>query len=404
MATLKFTQFIWLLASTVSAAVLHSRSAPYYAGIQFAADRQLSISVFSDLHFGEPESQRGRPFADFKTIGVMNSVLDNEQPDFVVLNGDLLSCEWVAPQDANPLIDQIVAPLVARNLPFGATFGNHDASKTCSTSAMSKHMWSDVKGNNGKKLSFTTQSVSGDINQVGWSSYFAPVYSSTDASDLKMLLWFFDSKGGMKYQPTGDDVGVPNWVDEKVVEWFRNTNNAFRQQYGRAVPSMAFVHIPIHAADSFQHNGRSKTANPGINEESVGNQGDICDHTGNNCKYGGADIPFMKALVETENLLAVFSGHDHGVDWCMKWAKDLPGNSPSNGNGLNICFNRHSGYGGYTDWTRGARQIVVKEDMLDAKVVDTWIRMENGKISGQVSLNSTFGTDQYPVVDRSKTS
>jgi len=146
----------------------------------------------------------------------MNSVLDNEQPDFVVLNGDLLSCEWVAPQDANPLIDQIVAPLVARNLPFGATFGNHDASKTCSTSAMSEHMWSDVKGNNGKKLSFTTQSVSGDVNQVGWSNYFVPVYSSTDASDLKMLLWFFDSKGGMKYQPTGDDVGVPNWVDEKV--------------------------------------------------------------------------------------------------------------------------------------------------------------------------------------------
>ena len=56
MATLKSTQFIWLLASTVSAAVLHSIYAPYYAGIQFAADRQLSISVFSDLHFGERKS------------------------------------------------------------------------------------------------------------------------------------------------------------------------------------------------------------------------------------------------------------------------------------------------------------------------------------------------------------
>jgi hypothetical protein len=42
--------------------------------------------------------------------------------------------------------------------------------------------------------------------------------------------------------------------------------------------------------------------------------------------------------------------------------------------------------------------------MLDARVVDTWIRMENGKISGQVSLNATFGADQYPMVDKSKTS
>ena len=86
----------------------------------------------------------------------MNSILDNEKPDFVVLNGDLLSCEWVGPGGANSLIDQIMAPLVNRNLPFGATFGNHDASKTCSTRDISEHMWWDIKGQNGKKLSYTT--------------------------------------------------------------------------------------------------------------------------------------------------------------------------------------------------------------------------------------------------------
>ncbi|RYN33919.1 hypothetical protein AA0112_g5728 [Alternaria arborescens] len=401
------TRYIWLLSLltiTVSASVIQSRNNPQYAGFQFASDRKLSVTVFSDLHFGEPDSLRGRPYADLKTIGVINSVLDNEQPDFVVLNGDLVSCEWVGPGNANTLIDQIMAPLVSRNLPFGATFGNHDASKTCSTRDMSEHMWWDVKGRNGKKLSFTTQSVAGEVDQVGWSNYFVPVYSSDNASELKMLMWFFDSKGGRKYQPTGDDIGVPNWVDKKVVEWFRNTNNAFTQQYGRAIPSMAFVHIPIRATRSFQQNSRDRKTSPGLNEENIGHQGDVCDSTGNNCKYGGADIPFMTALVETEGLMTVFSGHDHGVDWCMKWAKDLPDTSPKNGNGLNICFNRHSGYGGYTDWTRGARQIVVKEDMLDARVVDTWIRMENGKISGQGSLNATFGADQYPMVDKSKTS
>jgi len=147
----------------------------------------------------------------------MNSVLDNENPDFVILNGDLVSCEWVAPENLNALVDQVVAPLVDRNLPFGATFGNHDASKTCSTISMSEHMWNEVKGKNGQKLSFTTQSVSGDYDQVGWSNYFIPVYSSTDSSELKMLLWFFDSKGGRKYQPTGDDVQLPSWVDQKVM-------------------------------------------------------------------------------------------------------------------------------------------------------------------------------------------
>lgn len=167
-------------------------------------------------HDSTAESQRNRPNADLKTVGVMNSILDNEQPDFVVLNGDLISCEWVAPDDANKFIDQIVAPLTSRNLPFGATFGNHDASRTCSTVSMSEHMWWDIKGKNGKKLSFTTQSVVGEVDKVGWGNYFVPVYSSTNSNDLKMLLWFFDSKGGRKYQPTGDDVGVPSWVDSKV--------------------------------------------------------------------------------------------------------------------------------------------------------------------------------------------
>lgn len=146
----------------------------------------------------------------------MNSVLDNEAPNLVVLNGDLISCEWVASQDANKLIDQIVAPLASRSIPFAATFGNHDASQTCDTRSMSEHMWWDVKGANGKKLSFTTQSVAGDVSKVGWSNYYIPVYSSTDSTELKMLLWFFDSKGGRVYQPGAGDVAVDNWVDEKV--------------------------------------------------------------------------------------------------------------------------------------------------------------------------------------------
>ncbi|KAJ5046245.1 Metallo-dependent phosphatase-like protein [Bipolaris maydis] len=372
---MKCAQVLWLFFAIAHAAVIQQRALPHYPGIQFSSDRKLSITVFSDLHFGEPSYVRNRQYADLKTIGVMSFVLDNERSDFVVLNGDLVSCEWVAPADANKLIDQIMAPLVDRNLPFGATFGNHDASKTCSTLSMSEHMWWDVKGKNGRKLSFTTQSVVGEVDKVGWSNYFVPVYSSTNGGDLKMLLWFFDSKGGRKYQPTGEDVGVPSWVDER--------------QHGRVIPSLAFVHIPVFATRAFQEKDHTRTANPGINEERIGYQGDVCDSQGNNCKYSGADIPFMKALVETEGLMAVFSGHDHGVDWCMKWSKNLPNTTPSNGNGLKICFNRHSGYG---------------EDMLGKNIVDTWIRLENGKVSGKVTLNNTFGTDQYSATDLSKTS
>jgi hypothetical protein len=80
----------------------------------------------------------------------------------------------------------------------------------------------------------------------------------------------------------------------------------------------------------------------------------------------------------------------------MKWAEDLD-TKPSNGNGIHFCFNRHSGYGGYSDWKRGARQIVVQQGKREA---ETWIRLEDGKVSGRVTLNATYGSDRYPKVDR----
>lgn len=152
---------------------------------------------------------------DTKTVNVMYSILDSERPNFVVLNGDLISCEQSAPENTNVLINRIMGPLINRNIPFAATFGNHDASKTCNTRSMSEYMWG-VKGTNGKKLSFTTSSVPGGHDEVGTSNYFVPVYSSTDSTRLAMILWFFDSKGGKKFQPGGDDVQMHNWVDEKV--------------------------------------------------------------------------------------------------------------------------------------------------------------------------------------------
>tara|TARA_R110002003_G_scaffold279_2_gene18040 strand:- start:3638 stop:4186 length:549 start_codon:yes stop_codon:yes gene_type:complete len=164
----------------------------------------------------------------------MNSVLDNERPDLVVLNGDMISCEFVGPDKYNGLIDQIVSPLTYRNLPFGATFGNHDWSETCSTLSMSKHMWWDIKGKNGQKLSFTTQSVDGPIEEVGVSNYFIPVYSSSDSGKLEMLLWFFDSKGGRVFQP-GKNLDSPttSYVDDRVGHSLYRSLVYFKLNYRR---------------------------------------------------------------------------------------------------------------------------------------------------------------------------
>lgn len=73
------------------------------------------------------------------------------------------------------------------------------------------------------------------------------------------------------------------------------------------------------------------------------------------------------------------------------------------GNGLNLCFGQHSGYGGYGNWIRGSRQVLVSREQLRNLAVDTWVRTEAGTVVGSVSLNSTYGTDLYPVTPNEKT-
>ena len=69
-------------------------------------------------------------------------------------------------------------------------------------------------------------------------------------------------------------------------------------------------------------------------------------------------------------------------------------------NDMNLCFGRHTGYGGYSDYERGGRVIMMDEDKLGYNTLDTYIRLEGGHVSGYVTLNSTYGLDQYPPVEK----
>lgn len=83
-------------------------------------------------------------------------------------------------------------------------------------------------------------------------------------------------------------------------------------KYGRAVPSLAFFHIPTYALRAFQATGIDNYTEPGINDEiPVKQQGYFWDDD----DYTGQDVPFMDALLHTKGILASFSGHDHGNDW-----------------------------------------------------------------------------------------
>lgn len=355
---------------------------------------------------------------DVNSVKVINSILTTESPDLVVLNGDLITGENGYLENATVYMDQIVGPMVRRGLTWASTYGNHDYQYNISGAKIleRERRWPNSR---------TKSMVAGP--EVGTSNYYLPVYDTGCADESacapELVLWFFDSRGGQQYQVKGDDgkvVGQPNWVHEDVAAWWYETSAELAAQHGRPIPALAFVHIPVYASLAIQHHeGVDPHKEPGVNDDvpvSPQAQGYCADGVNNGtCDYGGQDLPFMRAAANIPGVLAVFSGHDHGDTWCAKWDALLP-DMWVQGNGINLCFGQHSGYGGYGNWERGARQVLVTKEMLGRPgngsspgnpgswEADTWIRLESGNVVGSVSLNATYGQDRYPATNSTFTS
>ena len=141
----------------------------------------------------------------------MNTVLDLESPQLVVLNGDLITGENTYLHNASHYIDKIVPPLVKRNLPWASTYGNHDSQFNLSREAIyqREHLWPN---------SLTANMV--DDPNAGVTNYYLPVFSSDSSNPIPvMILWFFDSRGGYLFQEldsSGNEIPRDEWVHESV--------------------------------------------------------------------------------------------------------------------------------------------------------------------------------------------
>jgi hypothetical protein len=341
---------------------------------------------------------------DSKTLNVMNTILETEQIDFAVINGDLLDRASTSRINRTLYIDQLLQPLIAHNLTWGSTYGNHDY--TVNTSA-TMILETEQKYGNCR----TKRMVFG--REAGVGNYYLPVYRSDDVSCSgvpELLIWFFDSRGGFyykEYKANGAPVEQPSWVDATVATWFQQTNAQLVQQYGKVVPSIAFSHIPVNVFEAFGVQiGVNANLQPGINDTipmAQQSYGFCANGTYNSaCDYGGQDIPFMQAIASTEGLLALFSAHEHGNTFCFRWDRQIP-TMTIKGSGVDLCFGQHTGYGGAGNWTRGARQVSVGSSDAGKLEIETWIRLEDESIVGRVSLNETFGQDRYPATPNSKT-
>jgi len=341
--------------------------------VAFRRDGTFKLTVFSDLHYGENPWDSWGPEQDRNSTRLMKAVLTDEKPDFVVLNGDLITGENTFRENSTTLIDEIVAPLNQAKVPFASSHGNHD------NQANITHVEEILREQEVAPLSYTRMAPRGVGGTGGPGNYWVPIYRRKNDAAPVLILWFFDSRGGFSAGP--NSTRLPDWVDESVGGWIQSETEAMDAAWGSAEKrgALAFVHIPPHVATDLQINLDSKQ-NPGLNADSLDGSGSVQATT--DASNSGKDDAFWNSVTQNiKNLHAVISGHDHGNEWC---ARDRSKN-------VIFCFDKHSGYGGYTGdgWGYGVRNLLFKS-ANPSDGVETWIRMEAGETHARITLNAQY--------------
>jgi hypothetical protein len=350
--------------------------------LYFRPDGTFTVIQFADLHYGESVDQ------DKSSSRVMYNILQTEQQiDLAVFTGDQVSgyLYWNN-DDILPLWIESLMPVVNHSIPFATIFGNHDDQPfhfepaTCqawvenilillSAAAVAMYFIDNkrlTRSNISMALAFiamlmlilyqvnpSTQvresilrheksqfpelshTQVGPPSIPGTSNFYLPVRSKTN----RVLLFFLDSGGGR----------LPQTISQSQIEWVKSVSS----RHGNP-NAIAFFHIPSRDfgyVDEFECKGKNETEFP--------------------TSFNSDTKDLASAGVK-----AIFVGHDHRNSWCCVSTSSIP----------SLCYGRHTGYGGYGDWMRGARIIRLKFDNDSTFTITTWLRMENGgqEIQGQI--------------------
>ena len=354
--------------------------------LRFDGNGSFTIVQFADLHYGDSR------MSDVASTKVMLDVLDAEpNANLVVFTGDQVSGH--AQTDVRRVFGlwaESLLPAAHHHIPFATIFGNHDdqpyglgpviwvkwvngilgviiaiflvmAVWSIASYSVRRCIWFplmclaaalwilyQVSPSTNVRRSllsyekalfpYLSKTELGPRGLGGVSNYYLPVFHGDNQT---LLLFFLDSGGGR----------LPEKLSVMQVEWVKEVSASFAGCH-----SMAFMHIPSYeygSTENFECFG----------DEKLEDGSDVFD----------GDVEAPMAALASVGVKAVFVGHNHRDSWCCVPTPLLPSAMPS------LCYGRHSGYGGYGDWMRGAR--IIRLSFQDSKlVIDTWLRMENKSV------------------------
>ncbi|KAK4068500.1 hypothetical protein Purlil1_13796 [Purpureocillium lilacinum] len=345
--------------------VLHGRAKPRpdaQTALRVRDNGRFRIVQISDTHmvtgvgvckdaidaYGKnlPESE-----ADPLTVDFIGRILDVEKPDLVIFTGDQLHHDI---PDSQSALFKVVAPIIARSIPFAAVFGNHDSE---GIHALSRTAQMSIL----RKLPFSL-CESGPEHVDGVGNFHLQILAPAPSCLPLSTLYFLDSHGQISSKIRNPDYEP---IKQSQIDWFTDTSRAqrtAREKIDNNNPfhlSLAFLHIPLPEF--------------GDRHLSIWN-----GHRREPSECPSFNSHFYDALV-TEGISALGCGHDHVNDFCGL----LPKHKQQNGGktsqpGLWLCYGGGTGFGGYCsyDGTRFHRRMRVWELDTGTGSLKTWKRVE----------------------------
>lgn len=251
---------------------------------------KFKIMQVADLHLStglgicrDPEPPTKHCEADPRTLDFIGKLLDQEQPDLVVLSGDQVNGE-TAP-DVQSAIFKFADLFVKRKIPYATIFGNHDDESSWSRSTSMILL---------EQLPYSL-SQHGPTNIAGVGNYVLEVEAPGGSTHAALSLYLLDTH---TYSPNERQFHGYDWLKDDQIQWFRKTAQNLKtkhKKYMKIHMDMAFIHIPLPEY-RHEHNRIIGGWREGV--------------TAPNFNSG-----FRDALVE-EGVLVVSAGHDHANDYC----------------------------------------------------------------------------------------
>ena len=298
------------------------------------SDGSFTIAQFTDLHLND-----GGPTCR-QTVALLETVLELEQPDLVVLTGDISAATEAPLQDAAAAWQLALEPIIRRGLNWACVFGNHD---------------DEGDLNRAQLMAFLQQQPGcvakpGPAALPGVGNYVIDLIhpaatsaaSATAPEHPPARLYFLDSHA---YGPRG--VSRYGWISEEQIKWFAGAAREARDATG-----LVFFHIPLPEY------------------EQIGQTGNFLGNKLENVCCPSVNSGMFAAMLESGAVAGVFVGHDH--------VNDYEGTL----DGIRLCYGRAGGFGsyGHGSMPRGARMIRLHAGQTG---FESWLRLVDGRVIRQ---------------------